>query len=134
MDIGDGFYGVGLGASWFMTVVVQLLGLIILTLGFFTRRRWLRRCLAIGVLLLLAAQHVVIASSGIGWWRKVFLGRDPEGDKAWLALGYDHSMDMHWQLLLFYSISHAYIIVCSFFMIFVFRSNAKNQLASTINK
>ena len=32
-----------------------------------------------------------MASEGVGWWRKVFLGCDPTDDLAWLAAGYDHT-------------------------------------------
>jgi hypothetical protein len=111
MDIGDGFYGVGLGFSLLMVVAAQLMAVTLQTVGLFVGRR-LRIGLTLAAALLFVLAHAAIALEGVDWWRKVFLGNAPGLDRAWLASGYDHSGDVPVGVLVFHAVCHLYTGVC----------------------
>ncbi len=111
MDVGDGFWGVGLGISMLLVTVAELTALSILTLGSFARpERRVYVCLV--AMLCVVAAHCAIASSGIGWWRKVFLGRDTAQDLEWLAMGSDHTNDPPIGWLGFNAVCHFVLLLC----------------------
>jgi hypothetical protein len=82
MDVGDGFYGVAAGAAILYSIAAQLLSVIVVTWGFFAGLR-ARRVLAIVALLILAADHLLVAWASIEIWREIFLGIDRKGSVVW---------------------------------------------------
>ncbi len=111
MDVGDGFYGVGLISSIMLVTGAELIALFILACGSFVRPRS-RVYVALVAVLLVVASHCAIASSSTGWWRKVFLGCDPVEDLAWLASGYDHTNDPPVGWLAFNALCQFVVILC----------------------
>jgi hypothetical protein len=111
MDIGDAFYGLWLGVSMMLVTVSELIALSILICRSFMHSRS-RIHFALVAVLFLAAGHWAIASSGVGWWHKIFLGCDPAEDVAWLSGGYDHTNDPPLVWLAFNAVCHVVVLLC----------------------
>jgi hypothetical protein len=109
MDVGDGFYGEGLGASIILVTGAELTALFIVACGFLARRRARVYFAFIAVLFVVAAQ-CAIASGSAGSWRKLFLGCDPAEDLAWLASGFNHTNDPPIGWLAFNALCHLVLL------------------------
>jgi hypothetical protein len=85
MDVGDGFYKLGVSALTIISVVSQLLSVVVLLCGLCGGYRS-RRILATAALLILAADHIFVAWTGL--WRDVLLGIDRDGswDLIWATV------------------------------------------------